>query len=130
MPSYNYKVKTEAGKVLTGEVKIESEHELRRILEEKGYKVVDIVEKTPLTDISEIKLFQKRVKINDLAIFCRQFAIVLEAGVPIAQSLEVLKLQTTNPLLKDALVIYMMIYKKVLLYQVLLGNTKIFSRNF
>lgn len=100
MPSYNYKVKTEAGKVLTGEVKIESEHELRRILEEKGYKVVDIVEKTPLTDISEIKLFQKRVKINDLAIFCRQFAIVLEAGVPIAQSLEVLKLQTTNPTLK------------------------------
>ena len=62
MPNFNYKVKTEAGKVLTGEVKIESEVELRRILEEKGYKVVDIVEKTPLTDISEIKLFSKKSK--------------------------------------------------------------------
>ncbi len=100
MPNFNYKVKTETGKVLTGEVKIESEVELRRILEEKGYKVVEIVEKTPLTDITEIKYFQKRVKINDLAIFCRQFAIVLEAGVPIAQCLEVLKLQTTNPTLR------------------------------
>lgn len=103
MPSYNYKVKTEAGKVLTGEVKLDSEQELRRILEEKGYKVVEIVEKTAITDISEIKLFQKKVKVKDLAIFCRQFSIVLEAGVPISQSLEVLKIQTNNPTLKRRL---------------------------
>lgn len=103
MPVYNYKVKTESGKVITNEAKIDSEKELRRILEEKGYKVLEIVEKTPLTDISEIKLFQKRVKVNDLAIFCRQFAIVLEAGVPIAQCLEVLKLQATNPTLKKCI---------------------------
>lgn len=100
MPNYNYKVKTETGKLLTGEVKLESKQELQRILEEKGYKVVEIVEKTAMTDITEIKIFQKRVKTKDLAIFCRQFSIVLEAGVPISQSLEVLKLQTTNSTLK------------------------------
>ncbi|MDQ2085843.1 type II secretion system F family protein [Herbivorax sp. ANBcel31] len=103
MPNYNYKVKTESGKVLAGEVKIESEQELRRILQEKGYKVVEIVEKTAINDISEIKLFRKKVKLKDLAVFCRQFAIILEAGVPISQSLEVLKVQTTNPTLKACL---------------------------
>ncbi len=30
--------------------------ELRRILEEKGYKVVEIVEKTPLTDITRLNI--------------------------------------------------------------------------
>ncbi|HHX18034.1 MAG TPA: type II secretion system F family protein [Clostridium sp.] len=101
MPTYNYKVKTESGKVLAGEVKLDNEQELRRILEEKGYKVVEIVEKTAINDISEIKIFKKRVKLKDLAVFCRQFAIILEAGVPISQSLEVLKIQTTNPTLKS-----------------------------
>ena len=103
MPTYNYKVKTESGKVLAGEVKLDNEQELRRILEEKGYKVVEIVEKTAINDISEIKIFKKRVKLKDLAVFCRQFAIILEAGVPISQSLEVLKIQTTNPTLKSCL---------------------------
>ena len=62
MPSYNYKVKTEAGKVLTGEVKIESEHELRRILEEKGYKVVDIVEKLRLQTLAKSNYSKRGLK--------------------------------------------------------------------
>ncbi|TYQ13238.1 UNVERIFIED_CONTAM: type IV pilus assembly protein PilC [Acetivibrio alkalicellulosi] len=103
MPNYNYKVKTETGKVLAGEVRIDNQEELRRLLEGKGYKVLDIVEKNALTDISEIKLFKKKVRLKDLAVFCRQFAIVLEAGVPISQSMEVLKLQTTNSTLRNCL---------------------------
>ncbi|MFZ5990043.1 MAG: type II secretion system F family protein [Bacillota bacterium] len=103
MPLYSYKVKTEAGKVFTGETKIDSEEELKRLLLEKGYTPVEIMEKNAMTDISQIGIFKQRVKIKDLAVFCRQFAIVLEAGVPIAQCLEVLKAQTNNKTLKQSL---------------------------
>jgi len=80
MPLYSYKVKNEAGKLFTGEAKVDSEEELRRLLLDKGYTPVEIVEKNVINDISQIRLFKPRVKVKDLAVFCRQFSIVLEAG--------------------------------------------------
>lgn len=103
MPLYSYKVKTETGKVYSGETKIDSEEELRRLLEDKGYTPIQIVEKNALTDISTIGIFKQKVKTKDLAIFNRQFAIVLQAGVPIATCLDVLRQQTTNKTLKECL---------------------------
>lgn len=103
MPVYIYKVKTETGKVLSSEIKIESVEALKTLLEEKGYTPIEIVEKNALTDISTIGIFKQKVKTKDLAIFNRQFAIVLQAGVPIAQCLEVLKQQTTNRTLRECL---------------------------
>lgn len=103
MPVYSYKVKTETGNVKSNEVKMNSAEELRKLLEEKGYTVIEIVEKNAFTDISTIGIFKQKVKTKDLAVFARQFAIVLQAGVPIATCLEVLRQQTTNKTLKECL---------------------------
>jgi len=103
MPLYSYKVKTETGKLYSGETKIDSQDELKKLLLEKGYTPIEIIEKNALTDISQIGIFKQRVKVKDLAIFCRQFAIVLQAGVPIATSLDVLRQQTTNTTLKQCI---------------------------
>lgn len=103
MPVYSYKVKTETGKLYSGETKIDSVEELRRLLEDKGYTPIEIVEKNAMTDISTIGIFKQRVTTKDLAIFNRQFAIVLQAGVPIASCLDVLKQQTTNKTLRECL---------------------------
>jgi len=103
MPLYTYKVKNKAGKILTGESKIKSEAELRGILEGKELLPLEIKEKNALTDVSQISLFKQKVKLKDLAVFCRQFAIVLEAGVPMAAAMDVLRDQTANPTLKYAL---------------------------
>ncbi|HEY9063228.1 MAG TPA: type II secretion system F family protein [Pseudobacteroides sp.] len=100
MPLYTYRVKNESGKIFTGEAKVERESDLSAMLIERGYSVVEIKEKNAFTDISQIKIFQKRVTIKDLSIFSRQFAIILEAGIPIAACLDILKEQTTNPTLK------------------------------
>lgn len=104
MPLYTYKVKNQDGKILTGESKFSSEKELVLILETKGLSPIEIKVKNAVTDISQIKLFQKRITVKDLSIFCRQFAIILEAGVPIATAMDVMKEQTTNPTLKSAMV--------------------------
>lgn len=101
MPLYTYRVKNETGKVFTGEAKVERESDLVSMLIERGFTPIEIKERNAINDITQISIFQKRVKVKDIAIFCRQFAIVLEAGVPIAASLEVLREQATNPTLKQ-----------------------------
>lgn len=103
MPVYMYKVSNASGKILTGEANVGSASELTDILVGKGFKPIDIKEKNALNDVSQMKLFKKRVTVKDMAVFCRQFAIVLEAGIPIATALDVLREQTTNKTLKDAL---------------------------
>lgn len=127
MPLYSYKVKNQAGKLFTGETKIDSEEELRRLLLDKGYTPVEIVEKNVINDISQISLFKPKVKAKDMAIFCRQFAIVLEAGVPIATSLDVLREQTTNSTLRECLDdVYDNIQKGIALSNAMRQHSKIF----
>jgi len=104
MALFVYKVKDQTGKILAGEGNFSSEAELAQILEAKGLKPVEINVKNAVTDISQIKFFQKKVVTKDLAIFCRQFSIILEAGVPIAGAMDVMREQTTNPTLKKAMV--------------------------
>ncbi|MCX7748980.1 MAG: type II secretion system F family protein [Clostridia bacterium] len=103
MPLYTYRVQTESGKVLTGETKIDSAEKLQKLLLDRGFTPIEIKEKNFINDISQISLFKPKIKIKDIAVFCRQFAIVLEAGVPIATALDVLVEQTANPTLKDCL---------------------------
>lgn len=103
MPVFSYKVKNEKGAVLSGESKVESRERLLELMDQNGFVPVEIIEKNFLTDISSISLFRKKVKLVDLAQFCRQFSIMLEAGISIAGALDVLREQTTNPTLKDCL---------------------------
>ncbi|MDP4093438.1 MAG: type II secretion system F family protein [Bacillota bacterium] len=103
MPLYNYKVTNESGKIFKGEINIKSEDDLVVLLREKGYTPLEIKVRNAFTDISTISFFKPKVKVRDLAIFCRQFAIVLEAGVPIGASLDVLRAQTTNSTMKECL---------------------------
>ncbi|HEX9060263.1 MAG TPA: type II secretion system F family protein [Clostridia bacterium] len=103
MPLYTYKAKNEMGRVISGEIKISDHNELAVLLKQKGFTPIEVQEKNFLTDISQISIFKKKISVKDLAVFCRQFAIVLEAGVPIATAMDVLRDQTSNPTLKSVL---------------------------
>ena len=103
MPVFSYKVKNAEGAILTGETKVDSRERLVQLMGENGFIPLEIVEKNFITDISQISIFRKRVKMVDLAQFCRQFSIMLEAGISIAGALDVLKLQTMNPTLRECL---------------------------
>lgn len=103
MPVFTYKVQNNDGAVLTGESSVDSRERLIELINKNGYKAIEIAEKNFITDISQIGIFKKKVKLVDLAQFCRQYSIMLEAGISIAGGLEVLKDQTTNPTLKECL---------------------------
>lgn len=127
MPLYSYKVKNESGKLFTGESKIDSEEDLKKLLLEKGYTPVEIIEKNAINDISQIGLFKQRVKIKDLAVFCRQFSIVLESGVPIAASLDVLRQQATNSTLRQCINdVYENIQKGIALSNAMRQHSRVF----
>ncbi len=104
MPLYNYKVKNESGKIFTGQIKIGNKGELEALLSNKGLTPVEIQERNFVTDITQIGIFKRKVKLKDLAVFCRQFAIVLEAGVSIMSAMEVIREETSNPTLKEYLI--------------------------
>ncbi len=52
----------------------------------------------------EISLGKKKVKTRDLTIYLRQFATLLRAGVSVVEATKILSEQTTNKVLKKALV--------------------------
>ena len=56
-------------------------------------------------DISEIFTFlQPKVKVKDLVVFTRQFAVMVDAGLPLVQCLQILGEQEDNPTIKKAIV--------------------------
>jgi type IV pilus assembly protein PilC len=103
MPTYTYKVKNQYGKELAGEARMACRSDLIDLILQKGLTPVEIVEKNAMTDISQIGFLKKRVRKKDMAVFCRQFAIVIEAGLSIVTALDVLREQTTNSTLKECL---------------------------
>ncbi|MCC6465934.1 MAG: type II secretion system F family protein [Planctomycetes bacterium] len=52
---------------------------------------------------SQGSLFKKKVKVSDLAAFCRQMSTMLRAGLSLMDSLETISAETENPSFKGAL---------------------------
>ncbi|MCL6475654.1 MAG: type II secretion system F family protein [Firmicutes bacterium] len=96
MPTFAYTFRDAAGTVRSGTSEAESAETLRRRLQEQGFTV---------TEVRQVRAQRPgggwgRVKLSDLAIFCRQFSTMQDAGVSIVRSLDVLAQQTQSPKLR------------------------------
>lgn len=98
MPVYQYTVRDSTGAVRTGTSEAENQDILKRRLQEQGFQVSD-VKQTGKSAKNKAGGWG-RVKLNDLAIFCRQFSTMIDAGVSLVRALDVLGEQTSNPKLK------------------------------
>ncbi|MFA5594186.1 MAG: type II secretion system F family protein [Trueperaceae bacterium] len=107
MAVFDYKVRDRSGKVITGTTEAASQREVANALRQKGYFVTEI--KAPKTGLqADIKLpkwldFGSIPTVRDITIFSRQFATVINAGLPVVQSLAILQRQSEKQGLKDAL---------------------------
>lgn len=102
MPVYQYTVRDSTGAVRTGTSEAENQDILKRRLQEQGFQVSDVKQTGSGKKRSAAGGFG-RIKLNDLAIFCRQFSTMIDAGVSLVRALDVLGEQTTNPKLKRIL---------------------------
>ncbi|MEJ5250415.1 MAG: type II secretion system F family protein [Chthonomonadetes bacterium] len=96
MPTFAYTFRDSMGTVRSGTSEAESAEILRKRLQEQGFTV---------TEVRQIRAQRPgggwgRVKLSDLAIFCRQFSTMQDAGVSIVRSLDVLAQQTQSPKLR------------------------------
>jgi type IV pilus assembly protein PilC len=99
MATYQYVAKDALGKVITGTSEAENEQILVRRLREKGYWVQKVnAARAPSRPQAHVRrsggFAFGRVSGRDLAIFCRQFATMIDAGVSLVRCLAVLEEQT------------------------------------
>jgi len=93
MPTYIWKGRTVTGEIQTGELTYESQEEALAYLRKKRILITSVVEKSRELKIKMPSL-GSAVSIKDLAIFTRQFATMIGAGLPLVQCLEILSKQT------------------------------------
>lgn len=103
MAVYAYKVRDMSGKILSGTLDAENEGAVVTQLRGKNYLIMEL--KPHKVNNSKISLprLSKRVKAKELAVFCRQFATMMNAGVPILVSIRILGEQAENVKLKETL---------------------------
>src|SRR6059058_1339223 len=95
--TYNYSVRDRAGKLVSGTLDAESQAAVARRLKGMGYAPVSITEANAgLSKEIKIPGFGGKVKLKDLAIFSRQFATMVNAGLSLLRALTILTEQTEN----------------------------------
>lgn len=106
MPIFVYEGKDRAGKKINGEMEARDIQSVFNVLKSKQItpNTKKIREKGTGLD-REIKIpgFGAKIKGKDIVIFTRQFATMIDAGLPIVQALEILSKQSENKLFKKTL---------------------------
>jgi type IV pilus assembly protein PilC len=107
MPVFEYKARDRAGKMISATMEAASQRDVAASLREKGFFISEI--KAPKSGMNaDIKLpkwldIGSKPNIRDVTVFSRQFATVINAGLPVVQSLAILQKQADKEGMKDAL---------------------------
>ncbi len=100
MPVYVWKGVNRMGQVVSGERVASSEAEALRMLRREGIQVTQIKAKGFRL---ELPFLRRRVKLRDLAVFTRQLAVMINAGLALDQALTALAQQQPNKTFKKAI---------------------------
>ena len=99
MPMYTWKARTRQGSLKKGEMEAGTEDAVMTQL--RAQALAPVVVKEKAKDISEYLTFlQEGITTKDLVIFTRQFATMIDAGLPLVQCLEILGTQSPNKTFK------------------------------
>src|ERR671919_746819 len=101
--SYAYRVRTKEGRVLTGKMDADGEAAVASRLRSQGMIPVQISKESKASLKMEINILPVKVKLKDLAIFARQFATMINSGLSLLRTLNILADQTENPKLKETI---------------------------
>ena len=100
MPIYRWEGKTAKGAIKKGEMEAPSEAAIRIHLRQQSIIPTKIASKRKEINIS-LPFLKKKVNQRSVAIFTRQLATMIDAGLPLVQSLEVLSSQQDSKVFKD-----------------------------
>lgn len=95
MPTYVFKGRNKLNEIVVGERVADNRDALRQILRREQVTLTSVKEKGREIGIPKIG-GRKKVKAKDLSIFTRQFSVMIDAGLPLVQCLEILAQQQDN----------------------------------
>src|SRR5215470_12492317 len=94
---------TAGGEIIEGVYIADSEARLRRELEEKGLFVLSLQRRGGLAAVPLGSPRGRRVSTQEFLVFNQELATLLKAGMPLVQSLDILRQRVTNPTFKGVL---------------------------
>src|SRR4051794_18147754 len=103
MSTFAFRAVDVAGVPSRGEVDAESKGQVSEQLRKRGLIVLDVSEKNEAFRFEQIFDRFRGVKARDMAIFSRQFATLIESGMPMLRSLHTLEDQTEDERLRNAI---------------------------
>ena len=99
---FSYRARDRNGKIFSGTILAENTAGAARVIRAQGLYITKVNALDYTSRIS--KIFTDRIPVGtkDLAVFCRQFAVMLEAGLSLTSCLDILVEQTANLRLQGA----------------------------
>ncbi|HEV8565246.1 MAG TPA: type II secretion system F family protein [Actinomycetota bacterium] len=94
--TYNYRVRDRSGNLIKGTLEADSEPLVLQRLREMGYTPLEVQQEKKKVGQIKISIRPGRVKLKALSIFCRQFATMVNSGLPILRALAILADQTDS----------------------------------
>ncbi len=108
MPTYEYTARTLSGETQIGTLELPSLEDVRQHLRRNNLRIVRVREQAKKKRV-------RRIPTRDIVIFTRQFATMINSGLPLVQSLDILAQQTENKSLAEV--------TRQVVYDVESGNT-------
>jgi type IV pilus assembly protein PilC len=105
MAEYTCRLGTPAGEIVTRTVEGLSEHELRQRLSLEGYRVFSVENSSVVSGV-RVRAGKQRfikIKIDDFLLFNQQLAALIHAGLPVLQSIQMLRQRSPNARLRGVL---------------------------
>ena len=96
MPNFKYAAKESNGKAINGFFEAPDRAQAIDLLRKKGLIIVSITESSAKAGMSGISFKTKKVKTEDLVVFSRQLATMVDAGIPLVGALDILGEQIEN----------------------------------
>jgi type IV pilus assembly protein PilC len=103
MSTYAFRAVDLAGVPSRGEMEASSKTAVSELLRQRGLIVLDVSEKREALKLESIFQRFKSVNLRAIAIFSRQFATLIAAGMPMLRSLYTLEAQSEDEMLKKAI---------------------------
>src|SRR6476661_7983049 len=94
---------TPGGEIIEGVYVADNESRLRRELEEKGLYVLSLQQRGSFGSLSLGGPRRRRVRHQEFIVFNQELATLLKAGMPLVQSLDILRRRVENPTFKSVL---------------------------
>lgn len=94
---------TPGGEIIEGIYVADSESRLRRELEDKGLYVLSLQRRGGLPGLALGGARRRRISRQEFLVFNQELATLLKAGMPLVQSLDILRQRVSNPTFKAVL---------------------------